>query len=55
MYEHRLKTENEIVAIRWKDNKSVALAFNLDRIELLATTKRWSKELKKMCQYASPL
>ena len=46
-YDYRFDSKNEIFAVRWKDNKSVALASNFDRIEPLATTKRWSKELKE--------
>ena len=46
-YDYRFNSENEIFAVRWKDNKSFALVSNFDRIEPLATTKRWSKELKK--------
>ena len=47
-YNYRFDTKNEIIAVRWKDNKLVALASNFDRIESLATTKQWSKELKKV-------
>ena len=46
-YNYRFDTENKIIRIRWKDNKSVALASNFDRIKPLAITKRWSKELKE--------
>ena len=53
-YNYRFETKKQIIAVRWKDNKSVALASNLDRIEPLATTKKWSKKLKKKCQYLSP-
>ena len=54
-YDYRLDSENEIFAVRWKDNKSVALATNFDRIELLATSKRWSKELKEKVSIHHPL
>ena len=46
-YDYRLNTENEIITVRSKDNKSVALASNFYKIEPLATTKQWSKELKE--------
>ena len=46
-YDYRFDTENEIIAVRWKDNKSIALASNFYKIEHLATTKPWSKELKE--------
>ena len=39
-YDYRFDTENKIIAVRWKNNKSVALAFNFDRIKPLATTKQ---------------
>ena len=38
-HDYRFDFENEIFLVRWKDNKSVALASNFDRIEPLATTK----------------
>ena len=46
-YDFRLNTKNKIIEVRWKGNKSVALASNFDRIEPLATTKQWSKKLKE--------
>ena len=39
-YDYRFDTENKIIAVRWKNNKSVALAFNFDRIKPLAITKQ---------------
>ena len=46
-YDYRLETENDIITVRRKDSKSVALASNFYRIEPLATTKQWSIELKE--------
>ena len=46
-YDCRFDTENEIIVVRWKNKKSVALASNFYRIEPLATTKQWSKEQKE--------
>ena len=46
-YDCRFDTENEIIVVGWKNKKSVALASNFYRMEPLATTKQWSKELKK--------
>ena len=54
-YDYRFDLENKIFAVTWKDNKSVALASNFDRIERLATTKRRSKELKEDGSILSPL
>ena len=46
-YDYRFDTENEIIAVRWKDNKSVALAFNFYKIKPFVSTKQWSKELNE--------
>ena len=54
-YDSRFDSENEIFVVRWKDNKSVALASNFDRIKPLATTKRWSKELKEKVSIPQPV
>ena len=39
-YNYRFDSENKVLAVRWKNYKSVALTSNFDEIEPLATTKQ---------------
>ena len=53
-YDYRFDIENENIAVRWKNNKSVALASNFNRSEPLATAKRCMKKLKEKVSIPQP-
>ncbi|KAG8238660.1 hypothetical protein J437_LFUL018153 [Ladona fulva] len=42
--DYRFESNNEIFIVRWKDNKCVAVATNIDTLEPTVQVMRWCKE-----------
>ena len=46
-YDFQFDEKNEITIVRWKDNKSVAVATNFDNIECASKVQKWSSIVRK--------
>ena len=53
-YDHRVEQNNNIVAVRWLDNKVVTLFSTLTGIEPLGSAKRWDKKKKAYVEVPMP-
>ena len=53
-YDYRFDTKNEILVVRWHDNKAVTIATNHSSVEPLAQAKRFSQAEKKMVNVNMP-
>ena len=45
-YDHRFEVNDEVLIVRWKDNKAVGIASNFDTILPEVLVQRWSSESK---------
>ncbi|KFM60345.1 PiggyBac transposable element-derived protein 2, partial [Stegodyphus mimosarum] len=53
-YDSKFDTTNEILVVKWKDNKCVSLATNFDTIMPLSSVQRWSVEKKEKVKVNQP-
>lgn len=53
-FDYRFDKNNEILIVRWNDNKAVGVATNYSKIEPLASTKRFSMKEKKQVNIPVP-
>lgn len=54
-YDEQLEVNNDILAVRWNDNRPVTVATNYDTIAPMASVQRWSKEKKEKVSVQQPL
>ena len=53
-YNHRFEVNNEVLIVRWKDNKAVGIASNFDPILLEVSVQRWFSESKSCIPIVQP-
>ena len=53
-YDSKFDKTNEILAVKWKDNKNVSLATNFDTILPLSSVSRWNVEKKEKVKVNQP-
>ena len=53
-YDIRFDEKNETTIVRWKDNKSLAVATNFDSIECTSKLQRWSLEKRERVTILQP-
>lgn len=53
-YDFRFDTNNEVLLVKWNDNKCVCLVTNFDLVEPLATVPRWNAKEKAREQIPQP-
>ena len=53
-YNHRFEVNDEVLIVRWKDNKAVGIAVNFDKILLEVSVQRWSSESKSRIPIVQP-
>ena len=46
-YDYRFDCNEEILIVKWLDNKCVTVGTNYDTVEQTKTVKRWQKEKKQ--------
>ena len=53
-YDHRFEVKDEVLIVRWKDNKAVGIASNFDTILLEVSVQHWSNEGKSCIPIVQP-
>ena len=53
-YDHRFEVNDEVLIVRWKDNKAVGIASNFDTILPKVSVQRWSSESKSRILNVQP-
>lgn len=53
-YDFRFDSKNEIMIVKWNDNKCVSLATNFDTILPLSSVQRWNREKKERVAVSQP-
>ena len=53
-YDHRFEVKDEMLIVRWKDNKAVGIASNFDTILPEVSVQRWSSESKSRIPIVQP-
>ena len=53
-YDHRFEVNDEVLIVRWKDNKAVGIASNFDTILPEVYVQRWSSESKSRIPIVQP-
>ena len=52
--DHRLEVNDEVLRVKWKDNKAVGIASNFDTILPEVSVQRWSSESKSRIPIVQP-
>lgn len=53
-YDYMFDTNEEILFVRWSDNKCVCVGTNYDTIEPVKKVKRWQSDIKTKCDVPQP-
>ena len=53
-YDHRFEVNDEVLIVRWKDNKAFGIASNFDTTLPEVSVQRWSSESKSRILIVQP-
>ena len=53
-YDYRFDDKNEILIVKWVDQKCVTIGTNYDKIEPTCNVQRWSKGVKQKASVVQP-
>ena len=54
LYDHRFEVNDEVLIVRWKDNKAVGIASDFDTILPEVSVQHWSNESKSRIPIVQP-